>query len=382
MWINIGNLGELALKTRLLILLSVILTITFRSYSFSLVIDPGHGGKDYGASGVLTNEKSINLAVSKLVAEMLSKDNKDVEIIMTRSTDKYLSLKERADIANASGGDLFVSIHVNSVDKKNKNRTVINGASVYTLGLHKSDANFEVAKRENSVISLDPDSETSYEGFDPSSAESYIIFELSQNKHMGQSINVAQQIQKELIKTAGRGDRGVRQAGFWVLWATSMPSVLIELDFICNPDQEKFMASKAGQKKMASAIAKALGSYIASHSETSTASGKMILQSENSIEPVSEETVEEMVEIEEEIISGTGEITYHVQILASIEPVKNGSKELKGQKPDFYKDGDWNKYYVGNFTSIDDAKKLLTTIRKDFPKAFIIKLKDGKRITE
>ncbi|WP_290142192.1 N-acetylmuramoyl-L-alanine amidase family protein, partial [Muribaculum intestinale] len=164
-----------------------------------------------------------------------------LKVVMTRSTDVFLSLQQRADVANKAHGDLFVSVHVNSVDKRSKNRNTVKGASVYTLGLHRSNANFEVAKRENSVIELEPDYSATYQGFDPNSTESYIIFELSQNKHLNQSIDFAQFAQQQLTSTAGRADRGVMQAGFWVLLASAMPAALVELDFICNPEVEKFL---------------------------------------------------------------------------------------------------------------------------------------------
>ncbi|MDE5635449.1 MAG: N-acetylmuramoyl-L-alanine amidase, partial [Muribaculaceae bacterium] len=177
-----------------------------------------------------------------------------VKVVYTRSDDSFVSLKERADIANEAHGDLVVSIHVNSVAKKNRNRRTIAGAEVYTLGLHRSDDNLAVAMRENSVMSLEADHSEVYQGFDPESSESYIIFELSQSRHMDQSIEMAELVQQSLVSNANRVDKGVKQAGFWVLWATSMPSILIELDFICNPVQEKFLASEQGQKKLADAI--------------------------------------------------------------------------------------------------------------------------------
>ncbi len=221
---------------------------------FVLVIDAGHGGKDVGARGAKAYEKNITLAVAKRLGEKVKKECKDVKVVYTRSDDSFVSLKERADIANDAHGDLFVSIHVNSVAKKNRNRRTISGAEVYTLGLHRSDDNLAVAMRENSVMSLEADHSEVYQGFDPESSESYIIFELSQSRHMDQSIEMAELVQQSLVSNANRVDKGVKQAGFWVLWATSMPSILIELDFICNPAQEKFLASEQGQRKLADAI--------------------------------------------------------------------------------------------------------------------------------
>lgn len=228
---------------------------------FVLVIDPGHGGKDVGARGTKAYEKNITLAVAKLFGEKVRKEMNDVKVVYTRDKDVEVKLNDRAAIANEAKGDLFVSIHVNSVAKKNRNRRRISGAEVYTLGLHRSDDNLAVAMRENSVMALEADNAETYQGFDPESSESYIIFELSQSKHMDQSIEMAELVQRSLVDKAGRADKGVRQAGFWVLWATSMPSVLIELDFICNPTQEKFLTSAAGQRKLADAIYEGFKAY-------------------------------------------------------------------------------------------------------------------------
>lgn len=187
---------------------------------FVVVIDAGHGGHDYGAIGTKTNEKSINLGVALKLGDMIKKAHKDVKVVYTRDGDYFRELQERANIANKANADLFISIHTNSVDKRNRNRTTINGAATYTLGLHKSAANLEVAKRENSVIMLEDDYSERYSGFDPNSAESYIIFEMCQNKHLDQSIDFAGKVQKEMARTAGRKNNGVRQAGFLVLART------------------------------------------------------------------------------------------------------------------------------------------------------------------
>lgn len=229
---------------------------------FTVVIDPGHGGHDPGCVGKKGKEKNIVLSVAKLLRDKIEKEyGKDVNVVMTRSTDEFITLQKRADIANTAHGNLFISIHVNSVDRKNKKRATLKGASVYTCGLHKSENNLQVAMRENAVMELEPDYTTTYQGFDPTSSESYIIFELSQSRHQQQSIEFAQQAESQLVKTAGRFDKSVRQAGFWVLWATAMPSVLVELDFICNPTQENFLISKDGQDKCAQALFKAFKSY-------------------------------------------------------------------------------------------------------------------------
>lgn len=227
-----------------------------------IVLDPGHGGKDFGACDNGAREKDINLAVAKKVAALVEKKLKDVKVVMTRDTDKYITLQQRADIANDSHGDLFMSIHVNSVDKKNKRRASIAGSSVYVLGLHRDQDNMKVAMRENSVIELESDYKEKYSGFDPSKDESYIIFEMSQKRNLGESIRVAGDAQNELVAKAGRGNRGVYQAGFWVLWATSMPAVLVELDFICNPSSVKFMTSEEGEDKLAESLFNSIKKFV------------------------------------------------------------------------------------------------------------------------
>ncbi len=234
---------------------------TTQQPEFTVVIDAGHGGHDTGAVDNNVREKDINLGVAKKLAAMIGKKMSDVKVVMTRDDDNFISLHERANIANRNRGNLFVSIHTNSVDKTNPNRRKVAGSSVYALGLHKDANNLKVAQRENSVIELESNYEHKYSGFDPKKDESYIIFEMAQKKNLGQSLKFANEAQKHLVSDARRADRGVKQAGFWVLWATSMPAVLVELDFICNPESAKFMGSEKGQEQLASALYAAIESY-------------------------------------------------------------------------------------------------------------------------
>lgn len=230
---------------------------------FTLCLDPGHGGKDFGCIGLKTNEKTIVLRVAKKVRELVEKHLDDYcSVVMTRSNDVFVPLQGRAKIANDAHSDLFVSIHVNSVAKSNKRRKTIAGCQVYTLGLHKTAENLAVAKRENDVMEMEPDHKERYADFDPDSLEGDIIFELTQSRNMDKSIELADAIHCNLSSQAGRDKMGVRQAGFWVLWATSMPAVLVELDFICNPESEKFLHSESGCDKMAKAIYNAFSSYL------------------------------------------------------------------------------------------------------------------------
>lgn len=244
----------------MILLLPITCVAKVSGKDFTIVIDAGHGGKDFGACDNGAKEKEINLGVALQLEALMKKKMKEVNVIMTRNNDKYLTLQERADIANKEKGDLFISIHTNSVDKSNKNRKTVSGSSVYVLGLHKDDNNMKVAQRENSVIELESNYEQKYSGFDPLKDESYIIFEMSQKKNLSKSIKFAEDVQKELVGS-GRGNRGVHQAGFWVLWATSMPAVLVELDFICNPGAAQYMTSEKGQRELANSIFKAVEKY-------------------------------------------------------------------------------------------------------------------------
>lgn len=246
--------------TALFCILSPVMMQGVTKEKFTVVIDAGHGGKDSGAVDNGVREKDINLGVALKLGDLIKKTLKGVNVVFTRDRDVFLTLQERADKANKAKGNLFISIHTNSVDKKNPKRKNIAGASTYALGLHKDKSNMLVAQRENSVIELESDFKEKYSGFDPNSDESYIIFELSQKNNLNQSITFADYVQKEMSK-AGRRDRGVHQAGFWVLWATSMPAVLIELDFICNPNSAKYMASQRGQKELARSICNAVDHY-------------------------------------------------------------------------------------------------------------------------
>lgn len=231
---------------------------------FTVVIDAGHGGKDVGAIDNNIREKDVNLGVALRLMKYIKKKDKDIKVVMTRSKDEYLTLQKRADIANEAKADLFISIHTNSLDLKNPKRQTIEGASTYTLGLHKDKDNMDVAHRENSVMAYESNYTTRYDGFDPNSDESYIIFEMAQKANYAQSFKFAEAVQKQMTSVADRKDRGVKQAGFWVLWATSMPSVLIELDFITNPKVAEFLGSDKGQDKLAKAIGNATISYFES----------------------------------------------------------------------------------------------------------------------
>jgi len=224
--------------------------------TFTLVLDAGHGGKDPGALGKTGKEKNINLAVALAVGELVEQNMKDVKVIYTRKTDVFVELNERAAIANRAKADLFVSIHTNALPKGAQGH----GSETYTLGMHRAADNLAVAKRENAAIMLEKDYENRYEGFDPKSAESYIIFEFMQDTYMEQSVKLANHIQKQ-FRAAGRPDKGVHQAGFLVLRNTSMPSCLIELGYITTASEEAYLTSQKGVNELAQSIYQAIKNY-------------------------------------------------------------------------------------------------------------------------
>ena len=228
---------------------------------FVLVIDAGHGGKDAGAVGQLTKEKDINLNVALALGRLVEQNCPDVKVIYTRKTDVFVTLQGRADIANRNKADLFISVHTNSSPV---GKAAPMGAETYTLGMHRAADNLEVAKRENSVITQENNYKQTYHNFDPRKSESYIIFEFMQDRNMQQSVDLARAIQRNYTST-GRHNKGVHQAGFLVLRATSMPSVLTELGFISNTEEEKFLHSRQGVETLARAIFEGFKAYRQKH---------------------------------------------------------------------------------------------------------------------
>ena len=311
--------------------------------SFTVVIDAGHGGKDVGAKGFSSYEKNINLAVALKLGEFITTNMPEVKVIYTRKNDRFIELDERANIANRNKADLFISIHTNSVKKGSS----VHGAETYTLGLARSDENLQVAMR------------------------SYIIFEFMQNKHMEQSVNFASDIQSH-FKTAKIYDRGVRQAGFLVLRKTSMPSVLIELGFISNRTEEKYMNSERGQKELASCIYRAFKKY---KEELDRKAGMVSSQEKQTV------SVNKDKEINLPEKSNSQQVVYKIQILTSDKKLASNSKMLKGYHPvDVYKENGLYKYTYGESTNFNEIKTLHRKVVKDFTDAFIIKFRNGKKI--
>ena len=321
---------------------------------FTVVIDAGHGGRDPGAEGSVVREKVINLAVAKKLGALITTNHKDVKVIYTRETDIFLELSERADIANRNKADLFISIHSNSLDRRRSN---VRGAETYTLGLARTEENLEVAMRENAVILEEENYLQRYSGFDPNSTESYIMFEFMQNMNMEHSVALASDIQKAFA-SAKRIDRGVRQAGFMVLWLTSMPGVLVELGFLSNKDEEKYLNSAEGQNQFARSIYTAFKSYKEKYGPI-----QITVSPASSVSPIS-----------------SGTIVYKVQILSSSSQLPANSPSLKGYKADWYQDGNLYKYTYGESTDLQTIQNLQKQVVREFKDAFVIQMRDGKRI--
>lgn len=247
----------------LLFLLSSFSVVDRRDFRINtVVIDAGHGGKDSGTKGKISKEKDIALKIAMELGNTIQKYLKDVKVIYTRSDDTFVELEQRAQMANKSGADLFISIHCNSLPENTpeSKKQSIHGTETYIMGMHTSEANFDVAKRENSVILLEEDKEI-YEGFDPKSPESYILFSLYQSAHLENSLRLADKIEHQFNERVKRNSRGVRQAGFWVLYRTSMPSVLVETGYLSNANEEKYLNDSYGQTLIASGLFRAFRDY-------------------------------------------------------------------------------------------------------------------------
>jgi N-acetylmuramoyl-L-alanine amidase len=322
----------------------------------TVVVDPGHGGKDPGTVGKQTKEKEIVLGIALKLGKYIEDNMSDVKVIYTRKTDVFVPLHERAEIANKNDADIFISIHANA-DPKWK----AEGTETYAMGLHKSEDNLEVAKLENSVILMEEDYTTNYENFDPNSAESYIAISLLQNIHLEQSLEFASYIQNQFRERAKRKDRGVKQAGFLVLWQTTMPSVLVETGFLSNSEEEKYLASDLGQDYIASAIYRAFRDYKNDVEKNS------VFYADNTVDPPT--------------ASNTDDIRFKVQVTASKQSIPLSSEYFKGLShvEEFVVENMY-KYAVGNSKRYQDIVEYSETVKKYFPDAFIIALKNDKII--
>lgn len=353
------------------------------SRQFVVVIDAGHGGHDPGALGRISKEKNINLNVALKLGRLIEQNCPDTKVVYTRKKDVFIRLDRRAEIANNAKADLFISIHTNSVAK---NHTV-KGASTWTLGLAKSDENLEVAKRENAVILQESDHQTRYAGFNPNSAESYIIFEFMQDQYMSQSVQLASLVQKQFKNSCRRPDRGVHQAGFLVLKACAMPSILVELGFISCPEEEKFLHSDAGSSSLAKGIYQAFLLYKGEKQAVAhpapareTAPAPQPVEKRASATPTHREEKKVVKAQSSQAKPKEDDLVFKVQFLISQRPLKANDKRLQGLKNvSYYQEGGVCKYTCGSSTDYYQVLRTRKAISARYKDAFIVAFRNNEK---
>lgn len=411
-------------RTYLLLLFTCLATSLFATGGgekkrFTLVIDAGHGGHDAGACGKYGKEKNINLNVALAFGKLVENNCPDVKVVYTRKKDVFIPLQRRADIANSNKADLFISIHTNALP----GGKIAYGSETYTLGIARAAANLEVAKRENSVITYESDYKTTYEGFDPSKAESYVIFEFMQDRYMKQSVELARQIQKNYA-AAGRQNKGVHQAGFLVLRNTTMPAVLTELGFISTPQEESYLTSDRGVRELSRSIYNGFIAYRKQHDKATAPVAPLPAEpkddapapaketpkpAEPPVQPVPAQPDNKPAETPDATAPSekskgvlhtpdtskeqAGEVSapsepvaenrpvFKVQILVSSTKLPTSSPRFKKQSQiDCYRDGNLYKYTCGSSSSYAEMRSKQKKLSELFPGCFIVAFLGGERI--
>jgi len=372
---------------------------------FTLVIDPGHGGHDAGALGAISKEKNINLAVALRFGRYVEQNLPEVRVIYTRTKDVFIPLNERANIANRANADLFISVHTNALPAGK----VARGFETYTLGMHRAKDNLDVAMRENSVISMEKDYQQRYQGFDPRSSESYIIFEFIQGKNMERSVELARMIQRGVCDGANRPDKGVHQAGFLVLRETSMPGCLIELGFITTPDEERLLNNDSRVDDIARGIYEAFAKYKnkydksvsvpyrASDSEEVNlpkivpdqepapktrvvTRGKQPKREEATPEQPKREVKKQETKKEVKKAEVADAPVFKLQIFVGSRNLRKGDAHFKGETDyDSFQEGNLVKYTLGASTNYNEIYRMRKEKLEKFPEAFIIAFKNGQK---
>lgn len=366
---------------------------------FTLVIDPGHGGHDAGALGAISKEKNINLAVALRFGKYVEQNLPEVRVIYTRKTDVFIPLNERANIANRANADLFISVHTNALPAGK----IARGFETYTLGMHRAKDNLDVAMRENSVISMEKDYQQRYQGFDPRSSESYIIFEFIQGKNMERSVELARMIQRGVCDGANRPDKGVHQAGFLVLRETSMPGCLIELGFITTPDEERLLNNDSRVDDIARGIYEAFAKYKNKYDRSVSVPyrakdsedvnlPKIVPDQEpapktrvvtRGKQPKREEaTPEQPKRVEKKVKKAevADAPVFKLQIFVGSRNLRKGDAHFKGETDyDSFQEGNLVKYTLGASTNYNEIYRLRKEKLDKFPEAFIIAFKNGQK---
>ena len=381
---------------------------------FTLVIDPGHGGHDAGALGAISKEKNINLAVALRFGKYVEQNLPEVRVIYTRKTDVFIPLNERANIANRANADLFISVHTNALPAGK----VARGFETYTLGMHRAKDNLDVAMRENSVISMEKDYQQRYQGFDPRSSESYIIFEFIQGKNMERSVELARMIQRGVCDGANRPDMGVHQAGFLVLRETSMPGCLIELGFITTPDEERLLNNDSRVDDIARGIYEAFAKYKNKYDRSVSVPYRAKDSEDVNIpkivpdqepapktrvvtrgkQPKREEATPEQPKREVKKQEPKKDVkkqetkkdvkkaevadapVFKLQIFVGSRNLRKGDAHFKGETDyDSFQEGNLVKYTLGASTNYNEIYRLRKEKLEKFPEAFIIAFKNGQK---
>ena len=383
----------------------LVMTAFAANKRFTLVIDPGHGGHDAGALGAISKEKNINLAVALRFGKYVEQNLPEVRVIYTRKTDVFIPLNERANIANRANADLFISVHTNALPAGK----VARGFETYTLGMHRAKDNLDVAMRENSVISMEKDYQQRYQGFDPRSSESYIIFEFIQGKNMERSVELARMIQRGVCDGANRPDKGVHQAGFLVLRETSMPGCLIELGFITTPDEERLLNNDSRVDDIARGIYEAFAKYKNKYDKSVSVPyrakdsedvnlPKIVPDQEpapktrvvpRGKQPKREEATPEQPKREVKKQEPKKEVkkaeladapVFKLQIFVGSRNLRKGDAHFKGETDyDSFQEGNLVKYTLGASTNYNEIYRLRKEKLDKFPEAFIIAFKNGQK---
>lgn len=395
-----------------IIFLAIALCTSAKQYT--LVIDAGHGGHDAGAIGEFSKEKDINLNVALAFGKYVEKNMPNVKVIYTRKTDVFIPLAERANIANKNHADIFISIHTNAVPKPG----MAYGIETYTMGLRRSNEKFSAALRENEVITYEKNYREKYNGYDPKSPESLIMFELIHDNNMSESVSLAKYIQGSICSEAGRQSKGVKQDVFLVLRETSMPACLVELGFISTPDEEQFLNSAAGIDKLALGIYKGFAKY-SKQGSTNVASSGVVSSTPSQQQPVAQKATEKKVAPAAQNTKATAQAapekktaipaknaqtkpaqtaqkpqpmpekpafnpnlkcTYKVILISSSTPIPAGDPRFKGKKVKDFNDRGVHRYSVLDTEDRQEALSKRVELSKDFPQAFVITLQNGVRV--
>lgn len=382
----------------LAVLCMLAMTAIAANKRFTLVIDAGHGGHDAGALGAISKEKNINLAVALRFGKYVEQNLPEVRVIYTRKTDVFIPLHERANIANRAGADLFISVHTNALPAGK----IARGFETYTLGMHRAKDNLDVAMRENSVISMEKGYQQTYQGFDPKSSESYIIFEFIQGKNMERSVELARMIQRSVCDGANRPDKGVHQAGFLVLRETSMPSCLIELGFITTPDEENLLNDDSRVDDIAKGIYEAFAKYKNKYDKSVSVPYRASEREENQMPKIvpdtyktdayktgaykkevsvkKEASIKKELPVKKEVSVLKDAPVFKLQIFVSSRNLRKGDSHFKGETDyDSFQEGGLVKYTMGESTNYNEVYRLRKSLLDKFPEAFIIAFKNGQK---